>query len=1827
MTELARRDKDALNLSKLQAIIIKQIDGASINQIKLWLEQVDGVWDSLERSNKALMQRAGASEIKQYEEDFERFSVIYKEIKGILNESLDQLTDQLSHPSPEQLRQESHERALARIARYVDEHHAELVPGEIEFQRNSLAALYEQLQAVRLERIIKGESEDVVIQDEDNDSATYMRTMHLLATAVAQPTNNASADIVANQPGQRDLIQIPTIQITPFDGSLDMWETFRDCFEHSIHKRANMSAVHKLQYLKSLVKGNAEELLRNFALTNDNYASAWKLLNDRYNNVRELVWAHMRAIATQPKCSESADDLRRLMNRTASAALALANLGRVTNGAAGDWIVFHAIEKLDIDTRRMWEQKITVDDAIPTWPQLEEFLNGRVRSLSAIGRIKPISSVKPHAKPGRSMQSNQASVESTSFANNLQTQQIGTRYTCPCCEGHHLIQFCEAFRKLSIDARRGLIAAKGLCFVCMGAGHQAGVCRVKRSCTTCNRRHSTLLHLPSSENQPQAPVTAAIAQSANAVAVNPACAQVILATAIVYVQDTDGGLHPLRALLDQGSQVSFVSEEAAQLLRLPRRAVNVNVVGIGGVAAGNANHSVALNLHSRFNQACVTSVNALVIRQLSNLANIVVNKTCEWPHIKGLQLADPEFTRQRKVDILIGGDIYGEILLPGLRQRAGLPTAQNTVLGWVLSGRLPIDNTSNRATIMSNHCNVENELTRFWEIEETSSKRALTVEEEKCEQHYESTVTRDNNGRLHVRLPLRSLNATFGESQHIAITRQLQLEKRFAASDEFATTYREFMLQYEQLGHMSVVDDAKVDMGKLRANMSANTREYYIPHHAVLKEASTSTKLRVVFDASRKSSNGLSLNDNMLIGPRLQDNLTAIVMRWRRHRIGFCADIEKMYRQIVVDQPDADMQRIVWRPTANESMKVYRLTTVTYGTASAPYLAVKSLQTLANLERERFPQGAEVAMNCFYVDDVLAGADSIADCLETQRQIIQLLASGGFVLRKWVSNCEDILAQVPADHRERQLPLTIDESTSVKTLGIQWNPSSDELCFNISAPETNDIHTKRSFLSQAARLYDPLGWLAPSTVVVKILFQQLWKENLGWDDPLPTTIANQWNQLQRSLCCFQTLRIPRWVSMANTRSVEIHGFCDASMAAYASVVFVRVTTEDGNVNVHNVSAKTKVAPLKVISLPRLELCGAVLLVKLLQDIKSAMYFNDNISITCWTDSTIVLAWLRADPARFNVFVANRVSEIQRNVPCALWRHVRSEDNPADCASRGISPQNLIAHSLWWSGPHWLRDTRENWPQLIVTDNPSEELRTNSNAAITVQPKYQWDLITKVSSWKRLTRITALCKRFVNNCRAAIADRLLGPLTVAEFRDAHEFWVKDAQGAVFSGELRCLRTDSTISRSSSLISLNPVLSSTKVLRVGGRLANASSIPDETKTPAIIPRRCPLSALLVSDAHEQTLHGGPSLMLTFLRRSYWIIDGQKEANQFVKRCVTCFRFKARPTTQQMAALPAARVEPSRPFQHTALDYSGAVMVRTAKGRGHHATKAYFCVFVCLATKAVHIELASDLTTVAFIAAYERFVARRGLCTDIYSDNATNFVGASAVFLRSERKLFDAQIQTTLANRGTTWHFSPPLSPHFNGLAESAIRSVKHHLRRVIGDSTLTYEEMTTVLNKVEACLNSRPLHPISNDPNDLDVLTPAHFLIGEPIVTIPECSVMNQQPSLLTRWKLTQQMVQRFWARWSTDYLHTLQQRRKWQQRERNLRIGDLVLVLDDNQPPTKWAIGRIIDTHPGNDHQVRVVTIRTKNATYKRSIVKVARLPLEDEHTEETSSSV
>lgn len=300
---------------------------------------------------------------------------------------------------------------------------------------------------------------------------------------------------------------------------------------------------------------------------------------------------------------------------------------------------------------------------------------------------------------------------------------------------------------------------------------------------------------------------------------------------------------------------------------------------------------------------------------------------------------------------------------------------------------------------------------------------------------------------------------------------------------------------------------------------------------------------------------------------------------------------------------------------------------------------------------------------------------------------------------------------------------------------------------------------------------------------------------------------------------------------------------------------------------------------------------------------------------------------------------------------------------------------------------------------------------------------------------------------------------------------------------------------------------------------------------------------------------------------------------------------------------------------------MDYCGPVFIKRA-GRSQVKDKAYVALFICFATKAVHLELVGDLTTASFIAALKRFIGRRGKCLTLYSDNATNFVGANKE-LQNLRELFLSQsfqqeVQNSMAADGITWNFIPPRSPHFGGLWEAGVKSAKSHLKRVLGSSSLTFEEYNTVLIQVEAVLNSRPLTSLTNDPNDLRVLTPGHFLIGSSLTSTVEPSLMDIQINRLSRWQLVQKMQQDFWVRWSNEYLPELQERVKWRTQQSNIQLGTLVLIKEDNLPPLQWSVGRIVELHPGADNVVRVVTVKTSSGHFKRAIQRICPFPNSDE---------
>lgn len=886
--------------------------------------------------------------------------------------------------------------------------------------------------------------------------------------------------------------------------------------------------------------------------------------------------------------------------------------------------------------------------------------------------------------------------------------------------------------------------------------------------------------------------------------------------------------------------------------------------------------------------------------------------------------------------------------------------------------------------------------------------------------------------------------------------------------------------------------------------------------------------------------------------------------------------------------------------------------------ACAPFLALRVMQQLIEDEGEKYPLAISTLTEGRYVDDIFGGADTVQETQEIVQQVRNLCMAGGFPLKKWISNEPSVLQSISSADQLLSSTITIDKNTIVHALGMNWNPISDEFQFTWKIPKESKI-TKRTILSTIARFFDPLGLVAPVVINAKIFIQQLWANQLGWDDPLSIELSTQWTDLIQSFHEMNLMSIPRWLQTVHSNPCEIHGFCDASQRALAAVVYIVSKDSNDKIRTALLCSKTKVAPIKRLTIPRLELSAAVLLTKVVHHVLQKFEIKKP-SVHLWTDSAITHTWINNHPSRWKEFVYNRVCFIQETLPVAKWHFVSGKENPADCATRGLTPTQLAKHSIWWSGPKWLQQPSSAWPNCStipeINDNLEERPIKTMTTSIINQFEPIKNLVHKYHDLTRLIRITALCKRFILRLQKKAANTKTEPITVQELYDAKFYWVKLTQQSAFKQEIKQLSRGEHLANSNPLVRLTPFIDSQGILRVGGRL-ESSNLSFGAKHPAILPRDTPLTKMIIDQAHRKTLHGGIQKTLSFILDEFWIIGGRTAVKSIIWKCVRCARFLQIRGQQLMGQLPVHRVTPSRPFLHSGIDYAGPIYLKTWRGRNAREYKAYIALFVCESTSAIHLEIVTDYTIDAFIAAYKRFTARRGICATLRSDCGTNFKGADSEL----RNLFSATstqlgpLATLLANNGTQWLFNPPSAPHFGGKWEAGVRSMKHHLHRVIGEQRLTYEEMNTFLTQVEAVLNSRPLCPLTEDPDDLSVLTPGHFLIGGPINVIPEPSLEDIQISRLSRWQLLRRMTDDFWIKWSKEYLQKYQPIYKWNQPTPEIQPESLVLVMDERYPPSKWPLGRILEVHPGNDGHVRVVTVKTATSTLKRPITKLRLLPI------------
>ncbi|XP_076659884.1 uncharacterized protein LOC143363167 [Halictus rubicundus] len=1272
---------------------------------------------------------------------------------------------------------------------------------------------------------------------EESYAETSARIQAEMAALQSPSTSSQPSTSAAPEQAPQDTTPLPTISLPKFSGDPTQWTHFKDRFTVLVHDRPRLSKGIKLQHLLACLQGPALRLLSNIKVEDGNYDTAWNKLHKRYGHKRQLLSVQLRALLSLPRVTKgTADELTELIDRVDAAARALRQLNRPTE-LWDDWFVQLIADQLDEGTRLEWETSLPDLEVYATYSQIIEFLEARAHALRT-------AAPPPHAR--KSLGPTKATPAKSHAVSSLQaTTESSDRPTRSCllCQAGHFFSYCPRFRRKSAVQRQELVRQLNLCQNCFKVGHKMADCTSSNSCRVCQSRHHTMIHGAFQSNDADGAervnashgrrtpnvLAAEFVPSSSSMAANTTDVAVT-SSAVVYLESSTGHRIMGRALLDSGSDKSFVTERVAQLLHLKRTPLIRAIRGFGGVSAGVSKSNVTLTLVSREDPSFRLTFDALTAPKLTSVLPRQDLDTESWPHLRDLSLADPWFNQAASVDVILGAHVFGEILSGAIRGPAGSPSAYKTALGWVITGQARAPAKPGRHSTALPTCAAESDLDlhqllrRFWEIEESTSPKLLSPEEEYCEQLFRETVTRDSTGRYSVSLPIKN-NAQIGGTRKQAVRILHSNERRHRTNSAVRPAYVGFMREYLSLGHMEPVPSSPPD---------SSTRVCYLPHHAVFKKSDPSRKIRVVFNASARDDHGNSLNDWLLPGPKLQPPLWAIVARWRLHRIAFTADVVKMFRQIRVRPFDCDLQRIVWRASPEEDVQDYRLLTVTYGTSSAPFLALRVLQQLAMDEEHRFPKGALALRRNTYVDDIFTGADSLEEATRIQRELLGLAKADGFDLAKFASNSEHL-----ALARQSSVDMTegaLKYEQGVSALGLRWNPTSDCLCFSVSDSPLPEAPTKRMVLSDAAKLFDPVGWLAPVLVSAKILMQNLWLRGIGWDDLLPSELASCWRTWRAHLPRLQELQIPRWVNYSPHDTYQIHGFCDASERAYAATTYLRSRSPEGIVHCHLLRARTKVAPVKTVTIPRLELCAAALLAELVPEIVAEMGLT-HCPIHLWTDSQVTLAWIRGHPSRWKPFVANRVSQILSAVPDGHWHHVGSKHNPADGASRGVSPMELLHLDLWWHGPSWLLQDPSAWPIVDCPSVPEAESEARRSVTVLVaQESFLDGLLGRYSSLTRLIRVTAYLRR-VTPCNRR-PDK--PPLA---------FWVRHVQGSHFELELGALRTGQPISGKSSIARLTPFLDEDGLLRVGGRIDNAP-LPFDERHPIILPKDSHLTQLIVA-----------------------------------------------------------------------------------------------------------------------------------------------------------------------------------------------------------------------------------------------------------------------------------------------------------------------------------------------------------------------------------------
>ena len=1104
-------------------------------------------------------------------------------------------------------------------------------------------------------------------------------------------------------------------------------------------------------------------------------------------------------------------------------------------------------------------------------------------------------------------------------------------------------------------------------------------------------------------------------------------------------------------------------------------------------------------------------------------------------------------------------------------------------------------------------------------------------------------------GKYQVDLPWKEEQSLQNSNFGLCVSRLHHLNSRLS-KEGLLNQYDDIFKEQERTGIIE----------RVPADEENNKDVHFLPHHGVVRSDKVTTKLRIVFDGSAKDTDSEhSINDCLETGPNLTPHLFDVLIRFRSHPVALTADVEKAFHQISVSTSDRDKLRFLWWENIEDEtpkMVQYRFRRLVFGLTSSPAILNGTIQHHLSLYASSEPEVSKLLASSLYVDDFPGGATHEEAAFGVYEKAKRIMSEGGFNLRKWRTNSKGLkeridkfentvatnhpnVNQETSEHKSSEGELSKinlladtspelraaeklqEKSSEVKILGLNWN--TEKGCFSFDVVQLIEYlkslsPTKRSILKASAKIFDPIGLISPVTVNLKMWFQELCSNKVEWDEALQKKWLKRWTSLVGEVSALSEISVPRCYFQNNSEgtgellSYDIHGFSDASEKAVAAVVYLLSKYANGTIDVRLFASKTRVAPLKKQSIPRLELLGAYLLAKLVFSVRSVLEsLAFKFDVYYWVDSFTTLCWIKNNKP-WRQYVQHRVNEIRRLSAKEKWIFCPGELNPADIPSRGCAVKELMNNKSWWNGPEFLKENSESWPKSATTninELVDKELLKHPPVVTSSLPCVSKNVsrvanieniidIERYGSKIKLLRVTAIVMRFVKLLKRK-ANVTTKHLTGDELRSAEIDWIKSVQTCSFKTEQNALMKGGT----ACLHQFELQLDTNGLVCCKGRLNNAD-VPESSKNPIILPPRHRFTELLIRERHEDIHHQCIRDTLNSSRQQYWILKGREAVKRVTRRCVVCKRHEGKSfPTPPMPDLPTNRVDDSPPFTNTGVDFAGPLYV-TCDSKTN--VKCYCCLFTCASTRAIHLELTRDLSALSFLHAFRRFIARRRLPAKLQSDNAKTFKASSV----NIRKIMQAaEVKTDLANKQVVWDFIVEKAPWWGGYWERLVPNVKSCLKKSVVRSSLNFEELRTLMVEIECTLNNRLMTYVYADDEGLSYpLTPADLVYGRHIATTPNqrySNVSSTYQTLTRRINYHYRLLQNFTRQWRREYLLGLRESaRKNSSVGRNssdISVGEVVILRDDSTARCYWKLAKITELLEGKDGVVRAARITVLTA--------------------------